>query len=110
MRENDRLKYRIWYKVNKEYIYVSFGELCLFNVSNRKDFITEQCIGIRDKSGELIYEGDIVYCSEYNGVFTVVYDKEYCCYSLEKKVEGGKQLKALTSYLHLKIRGNINER
>lgn len=70
---NDRLKFRVWSKKSKRYTgnnaSYSIDESGLLHVhifgqhyelGNTEDFEVEQCTGLKDKNGNLIYEGDIV--------------------------------------------------
>lgn len=105
----DRLRFRAWNKEKKIMHYeaekglpdiLPFAYMC-----KSDEFIVEQCTGLKDKNGRLIYEGDIVF---YGGVdlWWVVFEEKYCSFELLRK--DGKGV-SMFGHKEMVVVGNIHE-
>lgn len=126
MTMQDRFKFRVWVKDSEEYIEDEAGECHImyngelicgdwvddgycghYDYFNDDEVIVEQCTGLKDKNGKLIYEGDIVRTSYPYAVKNYEVKWGDCCWELRK--ENGFIVLYEKISEALEVIGNIHE-
>ena len=117
----DRFRFRAWEISKKKYHYDVQDWYEFFVIDYPDKYITEQCTGLKDKNGKLIYEGDVVefysmsFLDALSGrqlkrkVGRVVWNNEYLKVDVIVGNETIPDLCVKTDDGHFVIIGNIHE-
>lgn len=116
MTEN-RFRFRAWNKIKKILHYEAekgLFDLPFHILCKSDEFIIEQCTGLKDRNGKLIYEGDI--CTYWvEGDFNrevlvkIGFDKKSCYWYINYEGRDYKSSFYCSNIATLKIIGNIHE-
>ena len=114
---NDRFKFRAWDKINEEWLNIPHLSLDVesgllngffdYEEAAKRRYVLEQCTGLRDKNGKLIYEGDIVKAFGFKDYYKLVCrfrDSSFCLDHID-----GSPYNFAHSVSPVEVIGNIHE-
>ena len=110
----DRFKFRVWDKEFKKYwtveeIKENAAWLLFPDNDNIENIEIEQCTGLKDKNGKLIYDGDLLQDCEQR--IRVVFDEQRYCFMFE--YQNTRSYKPITCIdvldSELEVIGNVHE-
>lgn len=128
----DRFTFRAWNIAQKRYMedlrLIGFGELNTFReveeaeldkygqpqhytVYEEDEVVLEQCTGLKDKNGKLIYEGDLIKSPNNSNLLEVIWE-ESSWHTKEYKPNWKNELilDSLVAFYGVEIVGNIHEK
>ena len=105
---SDRFRFRIWDNEFKKYrtgLGINNGLVCTYNDDT---CVLEQCTGLKDKNGKLIYENDIVDLDDSETYATIEWGEQDGCWRIVTIENNIYTFDNLYGY-ELAVCGNIHE-
>lgn len=107
---NDRFRFRIWEIKEKRYNkYPPYGyQGGTFNMFSTDESLIEQCTGLKDKNGKLIYENDVVDLDDSETYAVIKWGEGDGCWRIRTEEKSIYTFDNLYGY-ELTVIGNIHE-
>lgn len=103
---NDRFRYRVWDEEQKKYITGLNFYGYIRGMLNPERYTLEQCMGLKDRKGKFIFEGDWVK-DKYGGYGLIVWSD--CGFQVKYPGMESENLEFYSFYETAKVVGNIHE-